>query len=115
MRRGLAPALVAVREPAGANARPASNADVSVLQLPGLLTEHALAQDDADLDISVTELCGAVEVLVSGPVCGVWRRFDRSELHPAYVRHVMREMVKRYRASLGYRSRAADRFRKERG
>src|SRR5687767_6280113 len=113
MRRGPAPAL-AVRQPAGGNPKLASKAFASELQLPGLLT-HALAQDNADLDISVTELCGAVEVLVSGPVCGVWRRFDRSELHPAYVRHVMREMVKRYRASLGYRPRAAGRFRKERG
>ena len=68
------------------------------------LTERVLATGDvADLQVSVTEVCGAVEVRVWGPGCDLWRRFDRADLQPAYVRHVMRRLVKRYRTSLGYR------------
>jgi hypothetical protein len=62
-----------------------------------------LAREGDALEVSVTEGCGTVEVRVSGPSAELRLLFDRADLDPAYVRHVVRGMVKRYRASFGHR------------
>lgn len=59
------------------------------------------AAEGAALRVAVTEGCGAVEVRVSGAKAALRLSFDRAELHPPYVRQVVRNAVTRYRFSLG--------------
>jgi hypothetical protein len=51
----------------------------------------------------VAEVCGAIEVRVSGPTGRLRLSFDRADLDPAYVRSVVRRTLRRYRACLGGR------------
>jgi hypothetical protein len=66
--------------------------------------EAGLADDvdvkGAPLGVAVTRDCGAVAVTISGRTGGLKLLFDRTE-PPAFVRHVIRETVNRYKAGLG--------------
>ena len=54
----------------------------------------------ADLAVTVTRGCGAVEVRVSGPGATLRLTFDPSELPPGDGRCLVRAAVARYRSSL---------------
>jgi hypothetical protein len=55
------------------------------------------------VDVVVHDVCGAIEVRVSGPKGRLRLVFDRAELDPAYVRSVVRRTLSRYSACLGGR------------
>lgn len=80
----------------------------SLAHLEAVLTEDA-AVEGADLDVALKEGCGAIEVRVSGPTAALRLSFDRAELHPPYVRQVVRDAITRYRSALGCRSSALGR------
>ncbi len=75
----------------------------SLAHLEAVLTEDA-AVERGNLDVSLAEICGAIEVRVSGPAASLRLTFDRAELHPPYVRQVVRDAITRYRSALGCQS-----------
>jgi hypothetical protein len=81
---------------------PASTGDGHLSRLKATLAPE-LAHEGDGLEVSVTEGCGRVEVRVSGPRAELRLLFDRSDLDPAYVRHLVRRTVKRYQNSFGHR------------
>lgn len=80
----------------------ASNASERERRLRALLMEEVVLEG-GNLEVAVTEGCGAVEVRVSGPTGELRLPFDRAHLQPAYVLGVVRETVRRYRTSLSGR------------
>lgn len=99
MLSGLAlhPALANTRV-AGAERRSKATGRVTPLQI---MLREEVARDGGALQVAVTEGCGVVEVRVSGPTGALRLNFDRAELTPAFVRHVLRRKLKDYGASLG--------------
>lgn len=91
----------------------ASNGIEHEKRLQALLTD-AIAVEGGDLQVAVTQSCGAVEVRVSGPTGELRLPFDRAHLHPSYVLGVVRETVRRYRTSLGCRPYENGLMRRER-
>ena len=83
-----------------------SNVGEHERRLQALLMQE-VTPEGGPLDIEVRGGCGEVEVRVAGPTGELRLPFDRAELHPAYVLRVVRQAVKRYRTSLGCRSRTA--------
>jgi hypothetical protein len=81
---------------------PAPRDDGYLSRIRATLVPEVALESNA-LEVSVTEKCGTVEVGVTGPRAELRLLFDRAHLDPAYVRHVVRRTVKRYRASLGHR------------
>jgi hypothetical protein len=72
-----------------------------------------VAREGGALQVAVIEGCGVVEVHVSGPTGTLRLRFDRAQLTPAFVRHVLRRKLKAFGASLGCRPGPKSPFRKE--
>ena len=75
-------------------------AGTGLARLAAALTKDAAVEGPA-LDVAVTEGCGAIDVRVVGPRAALRLSFDRADLHPPYVRHVVRNAVTRYRSALG--------------
>lgn len=94
----LAPAVAVDASAAGS----AGHARGRLMRLRAALEEE-VALVGGGVGVAVTEGCGAVEVLVSGPSGGLQLLFDATELHPAFVRHAVRRTVERYRSSLSVR------------
>jgi hypothetical protein len=65
--------------------------------------EKEISRDGGALKVTVAESCGAIDVRVAGPTGNLKLRFDRADLNPAFVRHVIRRTVNRYGASLNRR------------
>ncbi len=75
---------------------PAEGTDLAI---ESVLTKDAAAEG-ITFAIALREACGAIEVRVSGARAVLRLSFDRADLHPPYVRHVVRAAVKCYRSSL---------------
>lgn len=65
--------------------------------------ENEISRDGGALKVTVAESCGAIDVRIAGPSADLKLRFDRAELNPPFVRHVIRRTVNRYGASLNRR------------
>ena len=72
-----------------------------------------VARRGGALQVAVVEGCGVVEVQVSGPTGTLRLSFDRAQLTPAFVGHVLRNELRSYGASLGCPPRPKNRLGKE--
>jgi hypothetical protein len=78
-----------------------------------MMLREEVARKDGALQVAVIGGCGVVQVRVSGPAGTLRLNFDRAELTPAFVRHVLRRNLKDYGGSLGCRPVPKGESRKE--
>lgn len=71
-------------------------------ELEAILSEEA-GRHDGGCRAFVSDSSGALEVRITGPKASLRLVFERAELDPAQVRHVVRRTLSRYRSALSAR------------
>jgi len=84
----------------------------TVSEVTGLARLKGVLAEDAGtaLGVALREVCGGIEVRVSAATAVLRLFVDRADLHPPYIRHVVRTEIARFRSALG---RSSSSLRKE--